>query len=132
KTPVVPEILRSKVIVFVDLFKNTEQVKVQAEQMRLLQEKEHRTALAAAEDRLEAETKRNRFFTLAVDMLAIAGFDGYFKQLNPAWERTLGFTDDELKARPYIEFVHEEDREATAQHLSRCCSADFAEQSHGA
>ena len=132
KTPVVPEILRSKVLVFVDLFKKTEQVKAQAEQMRLLQEKEHRTALAAAEDRIETETRRNRFFTLAVDMLAIAGFDGYFKQLNPAWERTLGFTESELKERPYIEFVHEDDREATAQHLSRCCSADFAEQSHGA
>jgi PAS domain S-box-containing protein len=132
KTPVVPEILRSKVLVFVDLFKKTEQVKVQAEQMRLLQEKEHRTALAAAEDRLEAETKRNRFFTLAVDMLAIAGFDGFFKQLNPAWERTLGFTESELKARPYIEFVHEEDRQATADHLARCCSVDFAERSHGA
>jgi PAS domain S-box-containing protein len=130
KTPVVPEILRSKVLVFVDLFKKTEQVKAQAEQMRLLQEKEHRTALAAAEDRIEMETRRNRFFTLAVDMLAIAGFDGYFKQLNPTWERTLGFTESELKARPYIEFVHEEDREATAQHLSRCCSPDFAAQSH--
>jgi PAS domain S-box-containing protein len=126
KTPVVPEILRSKVAVFVDLFKKTEQVKRQAEQMRLLQEKEHRTALAEAEDRLEAETRRNRFFTLAVDMLAIAGFDGFFKQLNPAWERTLGFTESELKARPYIEFVHEDDRQATAQHLARCCSTDFA------
>jgi PAS domain S-box-containing protein len=126
KTPVVPEILRSKVAVFVDLYKKTEQVKRQAEQMRLLQEKEHRTALAEAEDRLEAETRRNRFFTLAVDMLAIAGFDGFFKQLNPAWERTLGFAESALKARPYIEFVHDEDREATAQHLARCCSADFA------
>src|SRR5262249_13391932 len=70
RTPVVPEILKAKVSVFVELYKKTEQVKRQAEQMRLLQEGEHRRVLAEAADRLDAETKRNRFFTLALDMLA--------------------------------------------------------------
>jgi hypothetical protein len=54
-------------------------VKRQAEEMRRLQEREHQTRLAEAADRLDTETKRNRFFTLAVDMLAIAEFDGTFK-----------------------------------------------------
>jgi PAS domain S-box-containing protein len=61
--------------------------------------------------RLEAE--RDQFFTLSLDMLCVAGFDGYFKQLNPVWEKTLGFTIEELKARPFADFVHPDDREAT-------------------
>jgi PAS domain S-box-containing protein len=128
KTPVVPEVLRSKVAVFVDLFKKTEQVKLQGDQMREMQEREHRRSLAEAQDRLEAETRRNRFFTLAVDMLAIAGFDGYFKQLNPTWERTLGFTEAELRARPFVEFVHEEDRATTEEYLRACCGAGAPDQ----
>jgi two-component system, NtrC family, sensor kinase len=46
-------------------------------------------------------------------MLCLAGFDGYFKRINSAWTRTLAFTQDELRARPYLDFVHPDDRSAT-------------------
>src|SRR6266496_356410 len=55
-----------------------------------------------------------RFFALSIDMLCIAGFDGYFKLVNSAWETTLGFSIEEMLSRPFTEFLHPDDREATA------------------
>jgi PAS domain S-box-containing protein len=52
-------------------------------------------------------------FRLALDMLCVAGFDGYFKLVNPAWERVLGHTPEELTAKPWLDFVHPDDVEST-------------------
>jgi two-component system sensor histidine kinase/response regulator len=64
-------------------------------------------------ERQRAEAELATLFEASLDMLCIAGTDGFFRRLNPAWERTLGFTTDELLARPYLEFVHPDDRPAT-------------------
>src|SRR6266568_9582483 len=62
---------------------------------------------------LPAREQLECLFDLSLDLFCIAGFDGFFKLLNPAWEKTLGFTIGELLAQPYIEFIHPDDREAT-------------------
>ena len=119
RTPVDPDILRAKVQVFVDRYKNTARMRRQAEERRQGQEQSYEKRLRDVAARPEAEPRLDRFFSLASDMLGILGFDGFFKHLNPSWHETLGFTDEELKARPLLEIIHEEDRPATAAHLER-------------
>lgn len=70
-------------------------------------------ALCRHERAHHAVNLENRFFAVSIDLLCQLGFDGYFRRLNPAWGRTLGFTVEELKSRPFIEFVHPDDRART-------------------
>ncbi|MGC3971754.1 MAG: PAS domain S-box protein [Pirellulales bacterium] len=63
-------------------------------------------------ERRETERERDRLWNNSPDPLCIAGFDGKFKQVNPAWTTTLGWSVDELVGQAWIEFVHPDDREA--------------------
>jgi PAS domain S-box-containing protein len=56
------------------------------------------------------------FFKLSPDLLCIAGFDGYFRSVNPSVIKLLGYTLEELMAKPIHEFIHPDDRERTALH----------------
>ncbi len=60
-----------------------------------------------------------RFFALVPDMVCIATTDGYFKQLNQVWTRTLGFSQEELMSRSLLDFIHPDDREATIQQIEK-------------
>ena len=64
-------------------------------------------------DRRRAQDELDRFFRLSLDMLCVAGLDGYFKRVNPVWERVLGWSESDLTSKPYMDFVHPDDRDAT-------------------
>lgn len=68
----------------------------------------------------------DRFFDLSIDMLCFARFTGFFVRLNPAWQRTLGWSIAELTSRPMIEFVHPDDRERTIDQNRRVRAGEEA------
>jgi PAS domain S-box-containing protein len=53
-----------------------------------------------------------QFLDLSLDAFCIAGFDGYLKYANPAFARILGYTQEELLARPFMDNVHPDDAES--------------------
>jgi len=70
----------------------------------------------AARRDVEAKLRRSsRYFELSRDLVCTAGFDGFLKQLNAAWTQTLGWSEAELLSRPFMDFVHPDDREITEQ-----------------
>jgi PAS domain S-box-containing protein len=77
----------------------------------------------AADETQRAAEQLDHFFDISTDLLCIAGTDGYFKRLNPAWERTFGYTVDELCARPYLEFIHPDDVSRTDSEAAEQASA---------
>ena len=102
--PIQPEILRSKVAVFVDLHRKNARLQRQADALLRLKALEHELALAAAERR------RNRFFSLSVDMMGLFDADGCLREANPAWERTLGVPLREFEGQRMVERFHEDDQ----------------------
>ena len=64
----------------------------------------------------------DQFFNVSLDLLCIANADGYFLHLNPACERVLGYSREELMTRRFVDFVHPDDREATLEATSTLAS----------
>jgi PAS domain S-box-containing protein len=61
----------------------------------------------------ESRKELDNLFEASPELISFVGFDGYFKRLNPAWVKTLGYSMDKLLSIPFIEFVHPDDRDAT-------------------
>ncbi len=67
--------------------------------------------------RKQVEQDLNRIFNFAPDVIGIIGFDGYFKKVNPVLPHMLEYTEGELLSKPFVDFIHPEDKNSTLQEL---------------
>jgi len=72
--------------------------------------------IEVAEDLTESkrtEEEIEQFFNMTGYMICVATLDGYFTRVNDSFEQTLGYSRQELLSRPYLDFVHPDDKEKT-------------------
>jgi PAS domain S-box-containing protein len=76
-----------------------------------------------AESSVRQKTEElDQFFNVNLDLLCIANTEGYFLRLNPAAERILGYTREELMSKRFLEFVHPDDLDRTREAVSTLAS----------
>ncbi|MGV3605401.1 MAG: PAS domain S-box protein [Planctomycetaceae bacterium] len=63
--------------------------------------------------RKQTEEERDRLWNHSPDLVSIAGFDGKFKQVNPAWSKILGWTNAEILSNPWLSLIHPDDHAAS-------------------
>jgi len=78
-----------------------------------------RVATFDDDDRLPTPAELERLFNMSLDMVCIAGLDGFFKHVNPAFTRTLGYREEDLLSKAFVEFVHPDDVEPTNAEVMR-------------
>lgn len=74
-----------------------------------------RARRAELEQRLDYE----KIFNISTEMICVANIEGYFKKINSAFERTLGYSRNELLEKPFLELVHPDDKARTLVELKK-------------
>ena len=67
----------------------------------------------------------NNILSNSQDLICIAGMDGYFKYISPAWEELLGYTQTELLSKPFLDFIHPDDHAINDEEVAKLLSGNL-------
>ena len=67
----------------------------------------------------QTEEELQKFFNLAPDLLCISSFDGDFLKINSSWQRTLGYSEQEILSTPLLELIHPDDKDSTIKRMAQ-------------
>ena len=70
-------------------------------------------------ERKAAQEERDRFFNLVPNLMVVAGFDGYVKRVNLAFNTIGDWLDGEVTSEPFLNFFHPDDRETVVAELQQ-------------
>ena len=73
-------------------------------------------------ERVRVEEERDRILNMSSDLICVVGVDGYWKYLNPAWEKMMGYTIEETLGRSFLDFIHPEDHKKNDDEVERLTS----------
>ncbi|MFA6103413.1 MAG: PAS domain S-box protein [Victivallaceae bacterium] len=74
----------------------------------------------------KAEEKYDRLVNMSPNLICVAGMDGYLKFVNPAWEKVLGYTSEELLSKPLPSFIHPDDRAGNDAEMTRLAAGNLS------
>ncbi|MBI1184311.1 PAS domain-containing protein [bacterium] len=86
--------------------------------------------LASEIQKTNKEQETTNFFDLSLDLFAIAGFDGYYKQVNHAFQNMLGYEKHEVLQKQYMDLVHPDDREKSLEIVQQAMANHDFKKSH--
>lgn len=75
-------------------------------------------------ERRRLEEERDRVFTLSMDLLCIVRLDGYFIRTNPAFEKVLGYSEEDLRNHSVFDLLHPDDRQRTITEYEKLRTGD--------
>jgi diguanylate cyclase (GGDEF)-like protein/PAS domain S-box-containing protein len=76
----------------------------------------------------QAEEELQRFFNVIPDLACIASTDGNFLKINHRWQELLGYTEREILAKPFLDLIHPDDRDATMKEVERQLAGEATTQ----
>jgi len=104
-------VLFKETVIAVLVFFDTQEQQLQSEALYI--EDSLLSKLAGEIQRKKTEHELNSFFSRSPDLLSIVAPDGFFKKVNPAFTKLLGYSEEELTGKPFLHFVHPDDVNAT-------------------